>query len=223
MHPRTGLLIAVTAAALTLAGGAVVSLAISRNTGPAVTAGRGGSAEPPTTPTSRPHPSGTEPGTAEPPTPAANLAPSKPGGAPAGGLIDPASVDPNDPGAVARAVVATLATIDTTTDYSPRDAVERASRWIDPTLLAGITGSPTSTSGQWLQLARHRGYTTATTELANEYGQPANTDTTAYETISYTVAFTYRDDHQPPPATTTTRRMKLVYDTHGWVVAAFLA
>lgn len=143
-------------------------------------------------------------------------------GIPAGGITTPGDVDPDDPAAVAQAVAITIATVDTTTDTSPADAIRRAAVWIDPGLLTAMLTAPSQAGADWLHLVAHHGYTHVTAQIANEYGQPPNTDSAAYETISYTVQAAPRDHTEAGPPTVGVRRMRLSHTATGWKVIAFL-
>jgi hypothetical protein len=106
---------------------------------------------------------------------------------PATGLIDPSSVDTSDPHAVALAAVLTTHRWDTRTDSSPADAARRAGRWLTPDLGVTVAVTRQRANGDWLELQSHGGYSEVTAAIADEYGQPADTDTTAYVQVSYTV------------------------------------
>lgn len=144
------------------------------------------------------------------------------GGAPAAAIVIPVDVDPADPGAVALAATITIATSDTSTDTDPGAALRRAAPWIDPHLLADMLNTPTSSSGTWLALSAHHGYTHVTAQLANEYGQPADTAADVYETVSYTVQTPYRDGATPPAPAGGVMRLHLTRCAGGWHVSAFL-
>ncbi|WP_420116574.1 hypothetical protein [Micromonospora sp.] len=107
--------------------------------------------------------------------------------APRGGVIDPATVDENNPNAIAVAAVITLYRWDSRTDLSPLDATQRAAAWFTPDLASDSTTGPARGNAAWVELVDHDGYTTVTAVPANEYGQPPNTDTRALTQVSYTV------------------------------------
>ena len=109
------------------------------------------------------------------------------------GTIDLSAVNTNNPDDVARAVVTTLNQYDTRTDTNPVAAAARAAPLLTPGLAADLATSDVRTDRTWLDLEQHDGYTLATTDLANEYGQPANTDTTALAQISVVVYLIGRD------------------------------
>jgi hypothetical protein len=112
---------------------------------------------------------------------------------PAAGLIDPSSVDTSDPHAVALAAVLTTHRWDTRTDSSPTDAARRAGQWLTPDLGVTVAVTGQRANGDWLELQNHRGYSEVTAAIADEYGQPADTDTTAYVQVSYTVTLVAAD------------------------------
>lgn len=94
----------------------------------------------------------------------------------------PAATDEH-PGAdvVADAVAAALVTADTATDTSPADAVRRAAEWMTPELAAVLEASETNSgAGWWGELVQHNGSTTAMVEPAEDSGQPADTESTAF-------------------------------------------
>jgi hypothetical protein len=122
-------------------------------------------------------------------------------GPPAAGLINPDDVDNSNPQAVALATVTTLHRSDTRIDTTPTGAARRATPWMTPELAAGVTTTPASSNSTWLDLETHDGYTDLTAAIADEYGQPPNTDSVAYVQVSYTVTLTGRDgwvSTQPP-------------------------
>jgi hypothetical protein len=107
---------------------------------------------------------------------------------------DLADVDRQDPDAVATAAVTTINQWDTTTDQSPADALRRAAPLLSTELVTdSIAALPPQGSAFWSELAGHQGYTDVTVTLANEYGQPRNTDTAATSVTSYVVTATGDD------------------------------
>lgn len=109
------------------------------------------------------------------------------------GTVDLAAVDITNPDDVARAVVTTLNQYDTRTDSSPAAAAGRAAPLLTLSLATELTEVDIRTDSTWLDLEQHDGYTEATTELVNEYGQPANTTTAALAQVSVTVQAIGRD------------------------------
>lgn len=175
---------------------------------------------------------GSEPAVSRPATAAASSSPASTASgtqslasavaAPRGGVIDPATVDEGDPNAVAVAAVITLYRWDTRTDMSPLDATQRAAGWFTPDLAADSTTMPARGNAAWVDLAGHDGYTTVTTVLANEYGQPPNTDTWALAQVSYTVTSIGADGWTTSSDPTVLRvRLSRAATSEPWRVSGF--
>ncbi len=148
----------------------------------------------------------------------------QPNPAPREGLITSGSVNDADPTAVAFAVVSTINRADSRTDLSWLDAVRRAARWLTPGLLAGSISIPERGDANWTAMAAHDGYSDATNlQLANEYGQPANTTTTARVQISYQLVQVGRDGWKARAGGTQLARLVLARrsTTARWLVQAF--
>ncbi len=137
-------------------------------------------------------------------------------------LLSAITVDDKDPSSVALAVVITTNQSDTRTDTSSRDALARAGRWLTPELLAGSLAVPDRTDSTWTTLVDHRGFTTVDhVELANEYGQPADTSTTAWVQISYQERKFGRDGWRSSRTRPLLARVRLVKTGARWQVNAF--
>lgn len=106
-------------------------------------------------------------------------------GDPAGGIIDPATVNDMNPDEVADAVATTMETFDTAIDLSSMDGSRRASHWLTPEYAATVAAPiPGGGGADWLDLEAHEGYTTVTVRDATEMGQPEDTATEAYRSRS---------------------------------------
>lgn len=127
-----------------------------------------------------------------------------------------------DPSSVAQAVVITTNQSDTQTDTSSRDALARAARWLTPELLARSLAVPDRTDSTWTMLISHRGYTVVDhVKLANEYGQPADTSTTACVQISYQMQEFGRDGWRSAGTGPLLARMRMTKIGTRWQVNAF--
>lgn len=134
----------------------------------------------------------------------------------------PVQVHDADPTAVARAVVITTNQFDTRTDTSRLDALRRAGRWLTPALLTGLLAVPSRPGAAWMALVARRGYTTVDhIELANEYGQPADTPDLHYIQISYHVHELGPNGWRGSNAGPELSRLQLVKLSGDWKVKAF--
>jgi len=132
------------------------------------------------------------------------------------------TVNEADPDAVAEAVVITTNQSDARTDSSTLDALRRARRWLTPDLLTGSLTVPERPNAAWTALVAHCGYTTVDhVELANEYGQPANTAKTASIQITYRENYLGRDGWRGGDMGRQLARVHLIKSGHTWQVNAF--
>ena len=113
----------------------------------------------------------------------------------------------------------------TRTDLSALDATQRAAICFTPDLSADATSVPARGNAAWTELRDHDAYTTVAAELANQYGQPVNTDTRALAQVSYTVTSTGADGWTATTDHPTVLRVRLTRATTAdpWKVSGFAA
>jgi len=134
-------------------------------------------------------------------------------GRPRGTVIDPATVDRRNADAVATAAAATMYSYDTTIDNSPMDAARRAKPWLTASYAAAVAQPmPGGGGADWLTLAQHTGYTTASVADAHDDGAPPDDPTHASRQRVVTVT-TYGTNGWTVPPTVRTVFVNLVRAT----------
>lgn len=145
--------------------------------------------------------------------------PSEPAVLPAGVVPKPGEVDFSDPNQVAAAVVTALYTVDTSVDHSPTDAYRRARPWLTDSFADALADAPPAGGADWLELNHGGCYTTVSdAHTVYEYGQPVDTDTTAYRIVVYRAETACRTDALAIPAREQTAHIRLHHTPAGWKV-----
>lgn len=128
-----------------------------------------------------------------------------------------ASANAVDPDSVARVVLLTMFTVDTTRDNSFSAGLRRAAPLLSTSYAASVEAAPTPTpDARWQTWTEHQAYTAASLTPSAE-DRPADTDTTARR--SYLLSYTpvgrdgWRGEPQQMVALVT-----LTHATGGWVV-----
>jgi hypothetical protein len=137
------------------------------------------------------------------PKPASPVPTGKPG-LPHGGLVDPATVNQHDANAVGQAALTDMYRHDTLIDTSPTDALRRSDPWLSTRYQAALAAAqPHGAGTTWTSWATHNAYTQVTVTLEHDYGQPADTATTASRVYAVTTTPIGRDHWHGTPTTTT--------------------
>ena len=201
MNATPARILAATALALTLAGCSTQT----QNTSATTT---------PTSATTTPTPSLTNSLDAQP-------VPAGKTGTPRGPVTAPDTVNGQNADAVATAAVATMYSYDTATDNSPMDASRRAKPWLTADYAAALDKPmPGGGGADWLVLAQHNGYTTASVKDAHDDGAPPDDPTHASRQRVVTVTSHGTNGWTVQP-TVTTVFVNLVRPTSGapWQVS----
>ncbi len=136
------------------------------------------------------------------PKPASPVPTGKPG-LPEGGLVDPATVNQADAGAVGQAALTDMYRQDTAIDASPTDALRRSMPWLSARYQKAVAAAqPHGGGSSWTSWAVHKAYTQVTVALEHDYGQPVDTPTGASRVYAVTVTPIGRDHWAGTPAAT---------------------
>lgn len=126
-------------------------------------------------------------------------------------------VDLSEPGDVAATYATFLYTYDTRTDTGPSDALARIFHLCDDRLTTELAQVSSSGGADWLELARHQGYTEVSVTPI-EMNAPPATQTMQWFDYEVTITWLGRDGWTGPTTTTIVSLQTTKQDDGTWLI-----